>query len=34
VGAVIRAAVEQYAADVRAGTFPGLDHCFGVKKPG
>ena len=33
VGAVIRSAVEQYAADVRDGTFPGLENCFGVKKP-
>jgi 3-methyl-2-oxobutanoate hydroxymethyltransferase len=32
VGAVIRAAAEQYAADVRAGSFPTMDHCFGVKK--
>src|SRR3546814_2111086 len=33
VGAVIRMAVEQYAADVRDGAFPGLEHCFGVKTP-
>ncbi len=33
VGAVIRTAVEQYASDVREGRFPGLEHCFGVKKP-
>jgi 3-methyl-2-oxobutanoate hydroxymethyltransferase len=32
VGAVVREAVEQYAADVRAGVFPALEHCFGVKK--
>jgi 3-methyl-2-oxobutanoate hydroxymethyltransferase len=32
VGAVIKAAVEQYAADVRDGAFPGLEQCFGVKK--
>jgi len=32
VGAVVRAAVEQYAADVREGRFPGLEQCFGVKK--
>ncbi len=33
VGVVIRSAVEQYAADVRDGTFPALENCFGVKKP-
>lgn len=33
VGAVIRTAVERYAADVREGTFPALENCFGVKKP-
>jgi len=33
VGAVIRQAVEQYATEVRAGAFPGMEHCFGVKKP-
>lgn len=32
VGAAIRGAAEQYAADVKAGAFPGLEHCFGVKK--
>jgi len=32
VGAVIRGAVEQYATEVREGTFPGLENCFGVKK--
>src|SRR5690606_19695113 len=32
VGSVIRTAVEQYAQDVRDGQFPGLEHCFGVKK--
>jgi 3-methyl-2-oxobutanoate hydroxymethyltransferase len=32
VGAVIRGAAEQYAAEVRGGTFPGLENCFGVKK--
>lgn len=31
-GAVIRGAAEQYAAEVRNGTFPGLENCFGVKK--
>ncbi|RTZ45601.1 3-methyl-2-oxobutanoate hydroxymethyltransferase [Candidimonas sp. SYP-B2681] len=33
-GAVIRAAVEQYASDVRDGSFPKLENCFGVKKSG
>ena len=32
VGAEISAAAEAYANDVRAGTFPTLEHCFGVKK--
>lgn len=32
VGQLISDAVGQYAADVRAGQFPGLDNCFGVKK--
>jgi len=32
VGSVIRSAVEQYAADVRGGTFPAMENCFGVKK--
>jgi len=32
VGAVIQQAVEQYADEVRAGTFPDLSHCFGVKR--
>ncbi|MYN13033.1 3-methyl-2-oxobutanoate hydroxymethyltransferase [Pusillimonas sp. TS35] len=32
VGAVITAAVQEYAADVRAGRFPALENCFGVKK--
>lgn len=31
VGAVIEQAVQQYAEEVRAGEFPGLQHCFGVK---
>lgn len=34
VGTVIRTAAEQYAADVRGGAFPTMDHCFGVKKTG
>ena len=32
VGATISSAVQQYASDVRDGNFPGLEHCFGVKK--
>jgi 3-methyl-2-oxobutanoate hydroxymethyltransferase len=32
VGAVIRGAAEQYAHDVRDGSFPTLENCFGVKK--
>lgn len=32
VGAVISQAVADYATGVREGTFPTLDHCFGVKK--
>jgi len=32
VGAAISSAAQQYAADVREGRFPTLDHCFGVKK--
>jgi 3-methyl-2-oxobutanoate hydroxymethyltransferase len=32
VGSVVRAAVEQYATEVRQGTFPALENCFGVKK--
>lgn len=29
---VIRDAAQRYADDVRSGDFPGLEHCFGVKK--
>jgi 3-methyl-2-oxobutanoate hydroxymethyltransferase len=29
---VISQAAAQYAREVREGTFPGLEHCFGVKK--
>lgn len=32
VGAVIRGAAEQYARDVREGSFPTMENCFGVKK--
>ncbi|AEC21148.1 3-methyl-2-oxobutanoate hydroxymethyltransferase [Pusillimonas sp. T7-7] len=32
VGAVIQTAVQQYASDVKDGSFPGLEHCFAVKK--
>jgi 3-methyl-2-oxobutanoate hydroxymethyltransferase len=32
VGSVIRAAAEQYAQDVRNGSFPALENCFGVRK--
>jgi ketopantoate hydroxymethyltransferase len=31
VAAVIRGAVNDYASEVRAGTFPADEHCFGVK---
>lgn len=33
VGGAIRAAVTQYTTEVREGTFPALENCFGVKKP-
>lgn len=32
LGPYITAAVETYAADVRARRFPGPEHCYGVKK--
>lgn len=32
VGALIRQAAQDYANEVRAGTFPSLDNCFGVKR--
>ncbi|WP_353194080.1 3-methyl-2-oxobutanoate hydroxymethyltransferase [Pusillimonas noertemannii] len=32
VGALISQAVGQYAEEVRSGTFPALENCFGVKK--
>lgn len=31
MGALVSKAVEEYAADVRGGKFPALEHCFGVK---
>ncbi|MER1966864.1 3-methyl-2-oxobutanoate hydroxymethyltransferase [Castellaniella sp. GW247-6E4] len=31
-GALIREAAGQYAKEVREGTFPSLDHCFGVRQ--
>ena len=32
MGAAVSKAAEAYAAEVRDGVFPGLEHCFGVKK--
>lgn len=32
VSATVSQAAAQYAAEVKARTFPGLDHCFGVPK--
>ena len=32
LGDAIELAVKEYAEDVRTGTFPGLEHCFGVEK--
>ncbi len=32
IGKLISAAAGQYATDVRAGTFPAPEHCFGVRK--
>ncbi len=32
VGAAVSSAAAAYAKEVRAGTFPGIEHCFGVKK--
>ena len=32
IGAMVSEAVGEYAAEVRGGTFPSLEHCFGVKK--
>jgi 3-methyl-2-oxobutanoate hydroxymethyltransferase len=32
VGAEVSRAAAAYASEVRAGTFPTLEHCFGVKK--
>jgi 3-methyl-2-oxobutanoate hydroxymethyltransferase len=33
VGKAVSDAAAAYAAEVRGGTFPGLEHCFGVRKP-
>ncbi|MDD9876759.1 MAG: 3-methyl-2-oxobutanoate hydroxymethyltransferase [Magnetovibrio sp.] len=33
LGAALNEAASAYADDVRAGMFPGLEHCFGVEKP-
>ena len=32
VGGMVSEAVAEYAAEVRGGVFPSLEHCFGVKK--
>ena len=32
IGAIVSEAVGEYAAEVRGGTFPSMEHCFGVKK--
>ena len=32
MGVEVSKAAEAYAAEVRGGLFPGLGHCFGVKK--
>ena len=32
VGLAVSAAAASYAAEVRAGVFPAMEHCFGVKK--
>ena len=32
IGAEVTKAAAAYAADVRSGVFPGLQHCFGVKR--
>ncbi|WP_029011264.1 3-methyl-2-oxobutanoate hydroxymethyltransferase [Azospirillum halopraeferens] len=34
VGQTISEAAAAYAAEVRSRTFPGPEHCFGMKKPG
>ena len=33
LGGAMEEAAMAYAADVRAGRFPGLEHCFGVEQP-
>ena len=32
IGALVSAAAEAYAKEVRSGEFPSMAHCFGVKK--
>ena len=32
IGAMVTGAAGEYAAEVRGGTFPSMEHCFGVKK--
>lgn len=32
IATIVTEAVGEYAAEVRGGTFPSLEHCFGVKK--
>ena len=32
IGAMVSEVAGEYAAEVRGGTFPSLEHCFGVKK--
>ena len=34
LGPIITQAAEAYAAEVKARTFPGPEHCFGLPKPG
>ncbi len=33
LGKAVSEAAAAYSADVRGGKFPGLEHCFGVRKP-
>jgi 3-methyl-2-oxobutanoate hydroxymethyltransferase len=32
MGIAVGEAAAAYARDVRAGSFPSMEHCFGVKK--